>query len=39
MPALPKKWVWMGSSVVLIGALSLFLFKVVSRSEAPAASS
>ena len=39
MPALPKKWVWMVSSVVLIGALSLFLFKVVSRSEAPAASS
>lgn len=33
----PKKWLLMGAFLVLIGGGSLFLFKVTTRSESPAA--
>src|SRR5579871_825584 len=33
-----KKWVGMAVSVVLIGGISMFLVKVIQRSEGPAAS-
>jgi Flp pilus assembly protein TadD len=38
MSASRKKWVGMGVSVVLIGGLSLFLVRVIQRSEGSAAS-
>ena len=39
MPASRKKWIWMGASAAVIGAVSMFLLKVSSHSPmgAPAA--
>lgn len=38
MPASRKKWIVMAASLAMISAVSLFLLKVASRTEAPAAS-
>lgn len=38
MPALRKKWIGMGVSALLLGGVSLFLWKIASHSQAPAAS-
>ena len=38
MPASRKKWIVMGANLAAIGAVSLFLLKVTTRSQAPAAS-
>jgi cytochrome c-type biogenesis protein CcmH/NrfG len=38
MPASRKKWIAMGTSLVLIGAVSAFLLKITTRSETSATS-
>jgi cytochrome c-type biogenesis protein CcmH/NrfG len=38
MPASRKKWIVMGASLAVIGAVSLFLLKVAERTGSPAAS-